>query len=426
LEKLAPSIDKEGMGRKRLLIQVSTLAMLVLLVSFTKKQCFANEFPFASEANTPSQYILLNGVAATPEAFREIVSVFGKTTETNVSIGVGFIISYLALTPEEAAVRLRKYLALSEQFDLPVIVQLDGEQWWGKRPDLWNWWDKSKAGYDPRNRKNVEWTGWIADSAVRIGWRNWGRQIRVLPMPNLMSSAYRKACHIEMRKLVPIVMNWWHRLPEDKKYLLVGIKVGWESAIGVNNWYYRDGNDLTDQPVKNDPTYGLTLDSLPGRGVEAIGYAAVRSLGLDSSGKLTQEELTKVVKVHLEDLCRLCAAMGVPRNKLFTHCGGWSRRETLFYAALNRYSCPGWSFYDDAYDPEKAVTAMAALKTSDAPYWGAVEWLYTGQNTEKGWLSALQHTLSIRRIRYLCIYNWGGIRNNHAAIGAIQATCHPD
>lgn len=373
-------------------------------------------------ATPPLQYILLNGVSARAESFGEVASVFGKTTDGSTAIGVGFIISYFQMSPGRAAARLKQYLSLSRQFDLPVIVQIDGEQWWENRPDLWNWWDEKKPGYDPANRHNVEWTGWTPDSAVKIGWRNWGQQIRVLPMPNLMSPAYRKACHDEMKKLVPIVVDWWNSLPEEKKYLLAGIKVGWESAIGVNNWYYPNGNKLLERPEREDPDYGVQTDSLPDRGVQAIGYAAVSTLGLASSGKLKESDVTQVVRRHLEDLCRLSADLGVPRERLFTHCGGWSRGESLYSAAVNSYSCPGWSFYQHAADPRKDTTAMKALERSDAPYWGAVEWLYQGGNTKAQWLSAIENTLSGNRIRYLCIYNWDGIKNNPDCISAIKET----
>lgn len=368
----------------------------------------------------PAQYILVNGVDATPEAFREIASVFPRKTDRPKAAGVGFILSYFQMSPEDAANKLKKYLSLSEAFDLPVIVQLDGEQWWGNRPDLWNWWDQEKPGYHPDNRKNVEWSAWSPDSAVKIGWRNWGRQLRVLPMPNLMSRAYREACHAAMKQLVPIVMNWWHALPSEKKYLLVGIKVGWESAIGVNNWYYPNGNRLLNQSEKVDPTYGLKTDSLPDRGVTAIGYASVSTLGLATSGKLKEKHLTEVVRLHLEDLCRFMSDLGVPRDRLFTHCGGWSKRETLYTAAVNPYACPGWSFYQYASDPRQDNAVMKALSLSDAPYWGAVEWLYQGEHTKEQWVSALSNTLLDNRLRYLCIYNWSGIKNQVNCLRAIQ------
>jgi len=202
--------------------------------------------------------------------------------------------------------------------------------------------------------------------------------------------------------------------------LLVGIKVGWESAIGVNNWYYPNGNALLDRPESEDPDYGLETDSLPDRGVQTIGYAAVSTRGLASSGKLRESDVTEVVRIYLEDLCRLAADLGTPRDRLFTHCGGWSEGETLYSAAVNEFSCPGWSFYDHAVNPENDRTAMQALETSEAPYWGAVEWLYMGGNTQEQWASAINNTLSVNNLKYMCIYNWSGIKNNSDAISAIK------
>jgi hypothetical protein len=394
-----------------------TVCILLIILNVG---CMGNKNPWKNTNNDPIQFILVNGVEATHESFNEVASVFGKTTDHEIAVGVGFIISYFRMSPTEAASKLKKYLSLSEEFDLPVIVQLDGEQWWGNRPDLWNWWDEDKPGYNLENKKNVEWTAWTPDSAVKIGWRNWGRQLRVLPMPNLMSPDYRQACHREMGNLVPIVMNWWKSLPDEKKYLLVGIKVGWESAIGVNNWYYPNGNALLDEPESEDPDYGLETDSLPDRGVRAIGYAAVSTQGLASSGKLRESDVTEVVRIHLEDLCRLAADLGVSRDRLFTHGGGWSQGETLYSAAVNKFSCPGWSFYDYAVNPENDRTAMQALEQSDAPYWGAVEWLYMGEHTQDQWTSAIKNSLSVNKLKYMCIYNWRDIKNNSNAISAIK------
>jgi len=370
------------------------------------------------------QYIIINAVDSDEASFQKLKDLFYQGGTNDISVGVGLIISYLHLNPEEAAGRLKKYLSLSEKYGIPVVVQLDGEQWWGNRPDLWNWWDKNKPGYDPNNRQNVEWTFWQADNAVKIGWRNWGRQLRVLPMPNIMSPLYREACHAEMKKLVPIITNWWKELPENSKHLLVGLKLGWESAIGVNNWYYPNGNNYLDKPESDDPSYGLENRSLPDRGVQAIGYAAVSTLGLAASGKLQERDITEVVRVHLEDLSRLAAKLGVPEEHLFTHGGGWSPGESLYSAAINDYACPGWSFYEHAVNPENDLTAMSALKQSDAPYWAAVEWLYLGEDTTEQWTSAIKRTLSANRLKYMCIYNWSGIKDNMHCITAIKQICH--
>jgi hypothetical protein len=61
-----------------------------------------------------------------------------------------------------------------------------------------------------------------------------------------------------------------------------------------------------------------------------------------------------------------------------------------------------------------------ALKISDAPHWAAVEWLYQGPAETSAWHRALLATLTDPRCRYICIYNWSGVRENSAALDAIR------
>ena len=101
-----------------------------------------------------------------------------------------------------------------------------------------------------------------------------------------MSPRYREACHGMLNLLVPIVLDWWKNLPEFQKELFVGIKVGHESSIGVNAFYYPDGNHLVDRPATEDPTSGIDGSDVPSRGVTQIGYAAVKTAGIKSNGKI--------------------------------------------------------------------------------------------------------------------------------------------
>lgn len=369
----------------------------------------------------PAQFIVLNlsGNVWAPD-FAEVARAFTNAANRSLAVGVGGIFSYFREPAAQVEQELREFLRLSVLHELPIVVQLDGEQWWEARPDLWNWWDASQAGFNPSNRFNVEWSGGQPEDAVRIAWRNWGRIIRVLPPPNLMSPAYREACHTEMKRLVPIIRDWWQALPPGKQWLLIGIKVGWESSIGVNAWYYPDGNKLADHPATNDPTTGVKGSQVPARGVAQIGYAAVKSAGLRQEGDITEADLAEVVRRHLEDLSRLAANLGVPREKLFTHGGGWKENELLYGAAVNAFSCPGWSFYRHADDPRQDGGVQAALARSDAPYWAAVEWLYRGKNEIAPWSRALENAFADPRCRFLCIYNWENIRNNPTAQEAMR------
>lgn len=369
----------------------------------------------------PEQFILFNlSWGARVDAFAQISRDFKAPPQGRVGVGVAAIFSYLHQPRERTVDDLRRFLARAQETGTPVVVQLDGENWWGARPDLWNWWDPARPGYSPSNRTNVEWTGWSPDDAIKIAWRNWGRQIRVLPPPNLMSPAYRAACHAEMRALIPLVLDWWQALPPDRQHLLIGIKLGWESSIGVNAWHYPNGNALLDRPASEDPTTGLRANELPARGVALTGYAAVKAAGLRHAGVLTEGDLAEVVRRHLEDLCRVAAKLGVARDRLFTHVAGWKADEMLYQTAVNEFSSPGWSFYQHAADPRRDIGVQKALQRSDAPYWAAVEWLFQGPRQTEPWRQALAATLAHPRCRYLCIYNWEGVRNSAELLAAVR------
>ncbi|MCL2304480.1 MAG: hypothetical protein FWC43_03970 [Planctomycetaceae bacterium] len=381
-------------------------------------------------AKAPSQYILVNlhRHELTREVLLDIKQKISGTKNDDIQIGVSAIYSYLQIPKDDTVAeqrfleQLKNELALLQEFELPVLVQLDGEQWWGARSDLWNWWDPAKPGYDPKNAENVEWTDWGPQHAIKIAWRNWGRQLRVLPPPNLMSPAYVAAWEEKMEKIVPVILEWEKSLPDEQKHLFVGIKVGWESSVGVNAWYYPDGNDLLDKPNTEDPQTGLNGKRVPDRGVQTIGYAAVKTAGIRDHGPITEADLAEIARRHLESLSKKAAELGVPRERLFTHGAAWKEEELLYNAAVNQYSCPGWSFYDYAPDPRQDKGVQRALETSDAPYWAVTEWLLFHDDQAK-WTSSLTNALSPKRVRYICIFNWNSIKNSNTIHEAIKNVC---
>ena len=372
------------------------------------------------------QYLLIclgycQGPECSREAMAQIAALRPAQQKRGLRLGVSAIFSYFQFPRETLAGHIARFLRAAEELDLPVVVQFEGEHWRDARPDLWNWWDPKLPGFDPENRRNVEWDGWGPEHAIRVSWINWGRQVRIRPAQNLMASRYRDAVHAEMRASIPLVLDWWRRLPAEKKDLFVGVKVGHETSIGVNGFYYPNGNALADRPEKDDPRRPLIVEQLPARGMAPIGYAAVSTLGLAKSGPLKEEHLAEAVRVYLRDLCRWAHELGVPRQRLFTHCGGWANGEKLYAAAVNEFSCPGWSFYAHGMNPRGDATTMAALDKSDAPYWGAVEWLPLGAASQQDWEESFRNTLAVARCRYLCVFHWKIIKDLPYATKAVTA-----
>lgn len=342
------------------------------------------------------------------KAFEEVLAKFPNAPDNRVRTGLTYVFSVFRTPPETTVKALRTFLDAAEQTGTPVVVQIDTEHWWEARPDLWNWWDPKQPGYDPANRKNVEWTGWSPENAIKIAWRNWGRQIRVLPPPNLASPRYGEACKAELRRLVPVVLDWHARLPAGKKHLLIGVKLGHETSIGVNAYHFPGGNALLDQPAQNDPVLPLDGNDVLTRGHAQLGFAALKTSGIRTSGSIAESDLREACQRYLATLCEEVAQLGVPRETLFAHGAGWKDGELLYDVPVNPHACPAWSFYKHAADPRLDTGVQRNLARSDAPYWAACEyWLASGDAS--AWRDALANTLCDPRCRYVCLFNWESI-----------------
>ncbi len=403
-----------------------------LIVALLSIVAAGSPAPASEVINDPRQYILVNRAPgqgmnqAAPdslgrEQFEEVLAQFPNHPSARIQTGVSYVFSCFRTPPETTVRALRTFLKAAEDTATPVLVQIDTEHWWEARPDLWNWWDPAQPGYDSANRTNVEWSDWSPDSALRIAWRNWGQQIRVLPPPNLASPRYVAACRDEIRRLVPVILAWHQGLPPKHKHLLVGIKLGHETSIGVNAYYHPGGNRLAGRPASEDPARELDTEDVLARGMARIGYAALATSGIRHQGIPTEAELRDVAQRYLATLCHEAALAGVPRQLLFAHGAGWKEGELIYDVPVNPDACPAWSFYRHAADPRKDAGVQRNLAHSDAPFWAATEWLLMGRNDTAAWRAALDRNLADPRCRYVCIFNWESIRSNTNALAAVRS-----
>lgn len=346
----------------------------------------------------------------TPELIRQVVETLGTRGNDRLRIGASFIFSILEDQPEVLARSMRQLLTSVSAADVPVLITLDGQNWWQSRSDLWNWWDPQRPGFDPHNRHNVEWTGWEPSTAVKIGWRNWGRQMRVAPAPNIASPEFLAEHWKAYDVLIPVVMRWYRALPPERRYLFGGLKLGWEASINVNAYYYPDGNrllenaptDASKDPTGHDASHGWSF------GTALLGHAAMRTAGIRSEGELTRADMERVVGDYLQKLCTEAHRRGVPRHLIFTHQGGtyapWDKHLS-FQPAINACSIPGWSFY--SHDPAECGSLAADMQAAGRQQWAASEW-WRGAPDARGWRDTFERTLSFKRCRLVCVYNWSG------------------
>jgi hypothetical protein len=345
----------------------------------------------------------------TREVFDQVTNSLRAPENPRLRIGLSFIFSTLETPTKVLAQSLGSLLQRSEECRVPVLVALDGQNWWEHRPDLWNWWDPNTPGYNPANVFNVEWTGWSAKQAVKIGWRNWGNQLRVAPAPNLASPCV-VAAHLEpLRTLLPIIVAWQRQLPASRKWLFGGVKLGWEAGIGFNAYYHPDGNHYLEQwphDPSHDPTNSLDLAQGLSGGMSQLGYAALKSSGLKDHGPVLPDDLGQVTQRYLETLCRTAHDAGLDATAIYTHQGGngipWNLH-LPFWAAVNAWSTPGWSFY--GLDPAQAAPLRDAIEKCGHSKWAACEWWWGGADATQ-WEDHLRRTLGFLDCRFICIYNW--------------------
>ncbi|MBE7487629.1 MAG: hypothetical protein KJ050_14430 [Candidatus Omnitrophica bacterium] len=363
-----------------------------------------------------------------PALFHDFANTLKNAQNLDLRPGLAFTLSILQSPSGVLIDCLQKLFQSSLDSGVPIMIALDGQNWWEERRDLWNWWDPEAPGYNPANVFNVEWTGWSPALAVKGGWRNWGTQIRVSPAPNLASPQFLEENRKTLSLLLPVIRDWSVSLPAEKQHLFAGLKVGWETSIGYNAYFYPDGNSFFERWPDfdtQDPHTGLAASKGLSGGLLQLGYAAVMTAGLKDHGILTRDDIAQVTKNYLSFLSRLAHESGINREKIFTHQGGVCPPYEIhlpFWAALNEWSFPGWSFYWG--DPESSGDLGKQLDQAGVARWGASEWWWPAEDAA-GWADHFEKTLRFRDCRFICAYNWnqGGVESIPSALEGIELLC---
>ena len=367
----------------------------------------------------PEHYFFLNS-SCDSFNYEQIAEAFGpQSGQERLAVGNAILMYILDRPVQDFVPLLQKHFEQAARYDIPILVQMDPITFWNT-PELWNWWDPDKPGYKDSNRENVEWCGWGSENAVKIGWLNWGRQIRLRPMANVFAPEYQAEVGHRMDVILSCVSDWYKSLPKEKKYLLCGVKLTGELGFGFNNWYYPNGNDLFDKPASEDPQYGIKLDSIPSRGVQQIGYAAMTYSGIKTEGEITEGDVYRLEQAYTKFIADQAQGYGLPRTMLFSHTGGVKGD---LMSTIQPNTCPSWSLYwEDAVYPQEAEAVKDYLPQSDAPYWAISEW-NIGDQPREVWEKALANCFSIAGCRYVSLYNHDTIfkRNGEICEGAVEA-----
>jgi hypothetical protein len=330
----------------------------------------SNSAEFIPAEEDGGQFIILDlyDYREYQEPITNITNAMPNNPKSNRKVGIGVPIRAFASAADQQSsqLKLQETLSLVESNNIPICIYMDTEHFWQGRPEMWNWWDPDMEGYDPTNVQNVEWCGWSSADATKVSWLNWGTKIRKAPIPNFMSPQVKDLYHSMYGDFIPIIVNWWNNLPESKKDLFVGFKVGWESGGILLLSYFENGNYYVEtwpDDTSHDPW---------GEPMVWLGYNALQTAGIKNSGTLTYEDVATVTGLYNEYLSQLAQEFGLPRHKIFTWSAPLNDTASNEISAVNDYSSPGWSRYTDSITGLD-VHLKEAMETSTASFWAHSE-----------------------------------------------------
>lgn len=379
--------------------------------------------------------------------FEEVRTMIGAERVGSRRLTLEISLDLFDSDPERVEEYLVAMLDGARDSKLPVIVNLDAVNWWSRRPDLWNFFDPAQPGYDPANLDNVEWIGPTGDGAPQVYWRNWGAQIRVAtPIPNLSSPKLRAALQEVLDRVLPRIAEFHDELAHDEQWRFGGVIVGTELAIGVNHYYYADGNARLAEDASCDPGLPLApgcpggagfcggfnhgqcppdFTTSPSGGAMQLGYHGAIDLGL-GDGPPGRAQLDAIVNDYVRFVANTVAASGLPATKIYSHTGGTfgANGPQSYDAAYVPGVIPGWSmYYDGAANPGSSVGSYVESNDDRRVLpWSSPEWLPYDPNggvSVGAWQTAIEDSLDYRNNRMISVANWEGISISAGAVGAL-------
>lgn len=278
-------------------------------------------------------------------------------------LGIGLPCATFFLEKQVAA-DIHQAFAVAREHNIAIMLHYDFHIAWDNRPDLWNWFDPKQPGYNPANKRNVEWFGWDGPVA-RVRYLNHGIAKRMAPPMCLTSKAVRAEWVRLIHKVIipPLKQELADLKRAGKMDLFAGVLVGSEPTF--------DNYTHTDTDIAK-----LVADDGAPKG--QLGYRALLDRGYSAKKVPANipQTLGKIIQETVGFWCKQFVDAGLPKSKLYTHIAAGAQIETTcapIWTAFNKWSRPGWSTY--AMGPlERNFNALYAdLKKNGNPPWGGIE-----------------------------------------------------
>ena len=321
----------------------------------------------------------------------------GKTRQLGFGPGIPFWLG------REAAVNeaLRRAFETAKRTNVAAHFVIDDHIGWDERPDLWNWYDPAKPGYNPGNKKNVEWYDWEGTPNKRRYFTPSGTPS---PSPHMCynSPPVEKEVARIVRDIVgpALLREIDHLKKENKSYLFAGITIGQEAGFDD----YSTIPKLSDVPAAVDPVHNQLRMSLKQAATlmdqdkaphSRLGYCSLTNAGYSKANQPANfnSALSEINQKFIEFWDKQFSMAGIPCSRIYTHVAAGVPQDEGNNAPIsvvfNPYARPGWTTYPTGTLANGFQPLYDALEKHGNPAWAGVEanaaMELAGQPVMPGW-----------------------------------------
>jgi hypothetical protein len=273
---------------------------------------------------------------------------------------------------------IKPMFELAKQTNVAVHFNVDDHMIWDERPDLWNWYDPAKTGYNPGNRKNVEWYDWKGTPTKRRYFTPAGVPSQSPHMCYNSPAIQKEISRIVSQIVGPTLRQEINKLKqENKQYLFAGITIGAEAGIDD----YSTVPELSQITSNTDPmlvqaAIMMAEDNAPR---SRVGYCALTNAGYSKTNPPADinQALAVVNQKFIGFWDELFFGSGIPCSRLYTHVAASPPQDDNNNAPIgivfNPYVRPGWTTYPIGTLENGFQPLYDELAEYGNPAWGGVE-----------------------------------------------------
>ena len=257
---------------------------------------------------------------------------------------------------------------------------------WDERPDLWNWYDPAKPGYNPDNKKNVEWYDWEGTPNKRRYFTPNGTPSQSAHMCVNSPAIKREIRRIVSQFVAPALEKELNTLKlENKEYLFAGITVGAEPGFDDYSMIPKLYQILPTLPelMRTQETLTLTQASTLMHKDKApfsrVGYCSLTNAGYSKTNPPPDfnQALADINQKFIEFWDKQFVDAGIPCSRIYTHIAASPPQDATNNApirvAFNPYARPGWTTYPSGTLANGFQPLYDELAKHGDPPWGGVE-----------------------------------------------------